>query len=593
MINLQISSLLEGYRTGRFTVEEVIAQCFSVCADMPEKVWIRRLSKAELSTYINALKSVDSASLPLYGIPFAVKDNIDLVGIPTTAGCAAYSYTPEQSAFVVAQLIAAGAIPLGKTNLDQFATGLVGTRSPFGACPNSFDPNYISGGSSSGSAVAVALGGCSFSLGTDTAGSGRVPAAFNNLIGLKPSKGLLSCSGVVPACKSLDCVSIFALDSMDAATVFSVAEKFDQEDCYARKSIPNSKSYANADWTFGVPQRDQLKFFGNREYQNAFEKTISMLEASGGIKREIDFSSFVDAAELLYSGPWVNERYAAVGEFIESYTGEAVLKTTSDIILSGKDIPAWEVFYAMYRLQELKRKTDKIMSEVDFLITPTTGTCYKISAVNADPVKLNTNLGYYTNYMNLLDYCAISVPAVMTSVLPFGVTLVAPAGHDKELLIHSGRLHEKSGLNIGTTSIKPLAFPDELDIPENEKVVLAVCGAHLRGYPLHYQLEELNAAFIGSARTAPNYRMFAFSGSDEVSKPGLIYVASGGSSIYVELYELNYASFGRFTATIPTPLGIGKVKLADGCIVSGFIAEAEVAEIGEDITALADWRKYK
>ena len=381
MTSLQITVLLEGYRSGALTIESVMEHCLAQADALPNEVWITRLSKAEVGTYVDALKSESPGSRPLYGIPFAIKDNIDLAGIPTTAGCPDFSYVPEQSAYVVERLIEAGAIPIGKTNMDQFATGLVGTRSPYGACPNSFDPDYISGGSSSGSAIAVAQGCCSFSLGTDTAGSGRIPAAFNNLIGLKPSKGLLSCSGVVPACKSLDCVSIFALDSADAQTVFKVAANFDAGDAYARK-LKQAPSVADS-WTFGVPKSDQLAFFGNGKYEAAFAESIALLEKAGGKKVEIDFQPFLDAANLLYSGPWVNERHAAVGEFIEA-NPQAVLETTRKIILSGLNIPAPDVFKAMYKLQALKRIADNVMNSVDLIVTPTAGTCYSCLLYTSD-----------------------------------------------------------------------------------------------------------------------------------------------------------------------------------------------------------------
>lgn len=428
-LDLRIGALRNGYLAKKFRVSDLIRRCAEAAARAPREVWIHRLDADTLAGYAERLEALDPPSLPLYGIPFAIKDNIDLAGAPTTAGCPEFAYVPERSAFVVERLIAAGAVPLGKTNLDQFATGLVGTRSPYGACPNAFDPAFISGGSSSGSAVAVASGCCSFSLGTDTAGSGRVPAAFNNLVGLKPSKGLLSCSGVVPACRSLDCVSIFALDCRDAETVFEVAAEFDPADCYSRKLDPVFRTGRR----FGVPRREQLNFFGNNEYREAFSHTVELLEASGFAKIEVDFAPFIAAAELLYSGPWVSERYAAVGEFIEAHP-DAVLGTTRRIILSGKEMPAYEAFRAMYRLQELKRTADAVMDSVDFLLTPTAGTCYTIAEVNADPVVLNTNLGYYTNYINLLDYAAVAVPAAMTAKVPFGVTLAGKAGSDRWLL---------------------------------------------------------------------------------------------------------------------------------------------------------------
>ncbi len=585
MKSLQISALHKAYERGEATVESVIEQCLKKMEETAPEVWIRKLTADEVAGYVQALADESPETKPLYGIPFVIKDNIDLGGIPSTAGCPDYTYVPETSAFVVQQLIDAGAIPLGKTNLDQFATGLVGTRSPYGACPNSFNPTYISGGSSSGSAVAVAEGCCSFSLGTDTAGSGRVPAAFNNLIGLKPSKGLISCSGVVPACKSLDCVSIFALDAADAQSVLDTACCFDGADAYARELV--QAPVISKAWTFGVPKKEQLAFFGNAEYERAFFQCVDMLVKAGGMPIEVDFQPFLDAANLLYSGPWVNERYAAVGSFIEEHS-DAVLETTRSIILSGLDIPAPKVFEAMYQLQAFKRVADEVMASVDMLVTPTAGTCYTIDEVNADPVQLNTNLGFYTNYMNLLDYAAVAVPTAMTSKIPFGVTLVSFAGHDRKLLQLADRLHQVSGLRVGKTEKRPMPYEP---VKTKRTVDLAVCGAHLHGHPLHYQLEELQAAFVESTETAREYRMFAFE-TGGIAKPGLIRDPEKGARIYIEIYRLTFSAFGKFVSAIPPPLGIGKVKLKNGTTVCGFIAEPEVATLGKEITALGDWRKF-
>ncbi len=585
MINLQITALLKAYRAGTEVIESVMKQCLKVADELPPEVWIQKLTAEEVAVYVQGLEGESPATKPLYGIPFVIKDNIDLVGIPTTAGCPEYAYIPEESAHVVDQLVQAGAIPLGKTNLDQFATGLVGTRSPYGACPNSFDPDYISGGSSSGSAVAVAKGCASFSLGTDTAGSGRVPAAFNNLIGLKPSKGLLSCSGVVPACKSLDCVSIFALDAADAQSVFDVASHFDPSDCYAREL--EQAPAVSASWTFGVPKNDQLKFFGNEEYNAAFYNSVEMLEKAGGTQVEIDFKPFLDAANLLYSGPWVNERHAAVGPFVDE-NPTAVLETTRTIICSGLKISAPDVFNAMYHLQAFKRIADKVMTSVDVLVTPTAGTCYTMNEINSDPIQLNTNLGFYTNYMNLLDYAAIAVPTAMTSTVPFGITLVSLAGHDLKLLQLADGLHQVSELKVGKTERRPLPLRPVLG---QGMVELAVCGAHLNGYPLHHQLENLNATLVESTETAPEYRMYAFK-TEGVAKPGLIRDLEKGSGIYLEIYQISYKAFGQFISTIPAPLGMGKVKLKSGRRICGFIAEPEVASLGKEITELGDWRNY-
>ena len=396
-------------------------------------IWIYTLSERELEPYLERLESCDTDSLPLYGIPFAIKDNIDLKGIPTTAACADYSYIPEESAFVVNCLIEAGAIPVGKTNLDQFATGLVGTRSPYGACQNSIDPEYISGGSSSGSAISVALDMAVFSLGTDTAGSGRVPAAFNNLVGLKPSKGLLSTTGVVPACRSLDCVSIFAKSTEDTQKVFDVAASFDAEDPYSRM-MPEREKTAPTAFRFAIPKKDQLKFFGDIEAEALYKEAVKTFEQMGGTAIEIDFSPMLEAANLLYYGPWVTERYIAVKDMIETKP-ESFIDVTKTIIESGKTKSAEDYFNAEYKIKAYKRQADLLMADIDFALTPTTGTIYTIDEVNADPIQLNTNLGYYTNFMNLLDFSAYAVPAgFRENGLPFGVTLFADAFEDHKLM---------------------------------------------------------------------------------------------------------------------------------------------------------------
>jgi allophanate hydrolase len=396
-------------------------------------IWIYLLSSEELEPYLARLEASDPSELPLYGIPFAIKDNIDLQGVPTTAACPDYSYIPEKSAYVVQALIEAGAIPVGKTNLDQFATGLVGTRSPYGACKNSIDPDYISGGSSSGSAVSVALKMAVFSLGTDTAGSGRVPAAFNNLVGLKPSKGVLSTSGVVPACRSLDCVSIFAKNTEDAQQVFDVAASFDKEDPYSRE-MPAVQKSALSTFSFAVPKKEQLKFFGDLEAEALYFKALEAFEGMGGCAVETDFTPLIEAANLLYFGPWVSERYVAVKEMLENRP-ESLIDVTRTIIASGKSKSAEEYFNAEYKLKACKRQSDTVMAGMDFALTPTTGTIYTIDEVNADPIQLNTNLGYYTNFMNLLDFCAYAVPAgFRENGLPFGVTLFSEAFEERKLL---------------------------------------------------------------------------------------------------------------------------------------------------------------
>lgn len=433
-LDLSIPALRQQYLAGSLTPPALVEQLDAcIGTNDPHNVWIRRLSKAEMLAYAHKLQGRNPADLPLYGIPFAIKDNIDLAGIPTTAACPDYAYTPEKSATVVQKLIAAGAIPVGKTNLDQFATGLVGARSPYGAGRNAFNPDYISGGSSAGSAVSVALGLASFSLGTDTAGSGRVPAAFNNLVGHKPTCGLLSTSGVVPACRTLDCVSIFAQDATDAEAVLSVAQGFDADDPYSRRAAPVAKTLGSS-FTFGVPRDDQLEFFGNPETPGLFRDAVARLQALGGNPVTIDFAPFLETARLLYEGPWVAERYAAIREFIENKP-EALFPVTRQIISGATKFSAADTYAALYRLKALQRRNEAAWECMDVLLMPTAGTIYTVTEVEADPVRTNSNLGYYTNFMNLLDLSAIAVPAgFQANGLPFGVTLCAPAFSDALLL---------------------------------------------------------------------------------------------------------------------------------------------------------------
>jgi allophanate hydrolase len=586
--SLLISDLRSGYLANRFTPAEIMVQLMDR-ADLAEQrhIWISRLSREQVMSYVRALQPRAIDDLPLYGIPFVIKDNIDLAGVPTTAACPPFAYTPSRSASVVQRLLDAGAIPLGKTNLDQFATGLVGTRSPHGACRNSFNAEYISGGSSSGSAVAVATGLASFSLGTDTAGSGRVPAAFNNLVGLKPSLGRLSTRGVVPACRSLDCVSIFALTAPDAASVLDVAEGFDPEDSYARKvgnaAIPRLR--------FGVPRRDQLQFFGDSEYERLFDASIARLESSGGIRVEIDFAPFLDAARLLYEGPWVAERYAAVGRFMDAHP-DALFPVTAQIIAGGRTPSAVEAFEGEYQLKALKRASEAAWSHVDFIVTPTAGTIYTIAAVDADPIRLNARLGYYTNFMNLFDLAGVAVPAGFRSDgLPFGITLIGPQASDRALLALADTEHRRCATTLGATNVQLSASTGVAPALAAGYIALAVCGAHMDGLPLNHQLRDRGGYFLQRTHTSPSYRLFALPGGPP-HRPGLVRVPRGGAAIDIEVWALPTETLGSFVASIPAPLGIGKIELESGALVSGFICEGYAASGAADITEFGSWREY-
>ena len=581
--DLSINSLRKRYLAGDLHPLDVMQDILARIGDDPHHVWIHRLSLAEIRDYVSALQDKDPVTLPLYGIPFAIKDNIDLAGVPTTAGCPEFAYQPQRHAVVVQRLIEAGAIPIGKTNLDQFATGLNGTRSPHGACRNAYDADYISGGSSSGSAVAVALGQASFSLGTDTAGSGRVPAAFNNLVGVKATRGWLSTCGVVPACRSLDCVSIFTLNTTDAGSVLSVAAGYDGQDAYSRQMLPHGFDFGRAEtFRFGVPRAEQLQFFGNQQAATLFQRSCDALRAIGGTAVEVDFAPFPDAARLLYEGPWVAERYVAIREFFDA-NAEYVNPVVREIITDAKKFSAADAFSGMYKLEALRKETAAVWNRIDCLVTPTAGTIYRIDEMRADPLRLNANLGYYTNFMNLLDYAAVAVPAgFQDNGLPFGITLVAPAHQDIPLLHLAGRLLHDA---------KECSAQNEILL--DGRVRVAVCGAHLEGLPLNRQLTSRGAHLVARTLTSADYRLYALPGGPPY-RPGMVRVSphETGASIEVEVWEMPSREFGSFVAGIPAPLGIGTITLESGEQVQGFVCEQYAVHHATDITCFGGWRAY-
>ena len=592
-----ISFLQSTYAGGAATPTQIIEEVYSrIDAHGTLPIWIHLVSKADSLRRAAELEAHSAAkNLPLYGVPFAVKDNIDVAGMPTTAGCAAFAYTPRKTSFVVQCLLDAGAILIGKTNLDQFATGLVGTRSPFGACSCVFDKDYISGGSSSGSAVAVSLGLVSFSLGTDTAGSGRVPAAFNNLIGLKPTKGLLSTAGVVPACRTLDCVSIFALTAADAQTVLHVTGKFDRDDPYSRPNVQNGTVAVSATrFRFGVPATCSLEFFGDEAARELYESAVNAMIRLGGEKVSIDYEPFRGAANLLYSGPWVAERLAAIESFAAEHAGD-MHPIVRQIITGASRYSAVDVFSNVYRLADLKRQTESQWSHIDVLLLPTTGTIYTKDAVENDAIKLNTNLGYYTNFVNLLDLTAVAVPAgFRVNGLPFGVSLIGPAFSDDALLRLADRLHRIQSLKTGA-HLRDVSESRPIDHPECPAgyVKVAVVGAHLVGQPLNYQMTERNSYLIKTTHTAGNYRLFALRNTTP-PKPGLVRVPGfEGSGIELEVWAMPEANFGGFVASIPPPLSIGTVELRDGSQVKCFLCEPFAIEGSLDITEFGGWRAFR
>jgi allophanate hydrolase len=594
---LDIASLSAAYESGADPTELLSALHRRIAQGGLNPVWISQVPLAQVTARLGETKSRRKAGeiLPLYGIPFAVKDNIDVAGLPTTAGCPAFAYVPKRSAHVVDRLEAAGAILLGKTNLDQFATGLNGTRSPYGIPSSAFDPRYISGGSSSGSAVAVAQGLVSFALGTDTAGSGRVPAAFNNIVGLKPTKGWLSTTGVVPACRSLDCVSVFAGAVEDALCVAHIAAGFDADDPFSRHppEFPARRDDFPAPFRFGVPENG-LEFFGDKEAVHLYAQSVARLEHLGGRKVAIDFSSFREASLLLYGGPWVAERLASIKNFAMGHAAD-MLPVIREIILGAGKLSAVDAFEGSYRLAELARRTEAQWARMDALLVPTAGTIYRIEEVLADPIRLNSNLGLYTNFTNLLDLAAIAVPAGFRGDgLPFGVTLIGRAYRDDALADLAGRLHATlGGASIGATGWKlPVAPRRKAMLGDADTVELAVVGAHLSGEALNHELTEIGAKLARTVHTSAGYSLYALANAVQ-PKPGLVFDGKGSGHIEVEIWSIPSGALGSFIAAIPAPLGIGTIVLADGTQVKGFLCESHALAGAKDITRFGSWRAYR
>jgi allophanate hydrolase len=582
-----IAEILQAHRSGT-SPEETIARTYArIRAHNDPAIFITLRDEADARGEARALTDT---SLPLYGVPFAVKDNIDVAGLPTTAACPAFAYTAKSDATCVKRLRAAGAIPVGKTNLDQFATGLVGVRSPYGIPRNVFDPKLIPGGSSSGSGVAVAAGLVPFSLGSDTAGSGRVPAGLGNIVGLKPSLGMVSTAGVVPACRTLDCVSVFALTVDDAWAAFAAMAGPDIADPYTRNR-PAGTPGPVPSLRIGVPIKGERVFFGDQVSAAQFEAAIARFAALGASIVEIDIEPFYETARLLYEGPWVAERYLAAQKLIAS-SPDAMHPVTYEIIIGGARGTAADAFAAFYKLEDLRRVRDHVFRQIDVLLVPTMPTAYTVAQVLADPIQLNSRLGTYTNFVNLLDLAGLAVPASMRpDGIPFGVTLLAPGGHDA-LLASLGRVfHADTTLPMGATGKSQPPLASLAATPQAGEIALAVIGAHLAGMPLNGELKSFGARFLESTHTAPDYKLFAL--DMQPPKPGLLRVAAGqGASIAVEIWALPADGFGRFVAAIPPPLGIGTLTLSDGRSVKGFLAESDGVTGARDISSFGGWRKF-
>jgi len=587
---VSIAALLAAYSDGAQHPAEVVARAYERALSAAGPAWISLVPWSDVKAQIAQL-SAASGDLPLYGVPFAIKDNIDLAGTPTTAACPAFAYTPARSAFVVERLMAAGAIPIGKTNMDQFATGLTGTRTPYGSCASVADPRYVSGGSSSGSAVVVADGTVPFALGTDTAGSGRVPAAFNAIVGLKPSLGRIGASGVVPACRSLDCVSLMTADVADAARVLAVASGPDRDDPYSR-AVPGAGAQGPrlparaAGARIAVPRPDGLTFGGDEQAAAAWQRALCRATALGWELTEIDFAPFAEAAAMLYGGPWIAERFAAVGSFIAAHP-QAVDPVVRDIVMAGRDVPAVQAFRAAHRLRELTMHSAVVWQRADALLLPTAPTLFTAAEIAEQPIARNALLGTYTNFVNLLDLCALALPAGgRADGLPFGVSLIAPAGADPALVALGSHWHKGHEADLpGGAGAGAAATAGT--------VALAVAGAHLSGEPLNGRLVALGARLRETVRSAPTYRLYALAGS-EPPKPGLVGGAPAtGRGVELEIWELTSEAFGQLVAAVPAPLAIGTVTLADGRAVKGFLCESSAVATALDITAHGGWRAYR
>jgi allophanate hydrolase len=596
-VSLDIATLHESYRAGLSPLK-VIREVYARHARLDDPgIFITLVEEKEALKTAAALGPFDPATKPLWGIPFAVKDNIDVAGLPTTAACPAFADVPSETASAVERLLSAGAIVIGKTNLDQFATGLVGVRSPYPIPRNSFDPDLVPGGSSSGSAVAVARGLVTLALGTDTAGSGRVPAGLNNIVGIKPSLGAIPVHGVLPACKTLDCVSIFALTVEDGWAAYKVMAGVDARDPWSRPIAVGEPEALPPESVVAVPDAASRLFFGDTAMAAAFDASLAVLERQGVRLQSVDLTPFFEVARLLYEGAWVAERYAAIRPFIEARP-EALLPVTRQIIEGARKLSAADAFAGLYRLAELRAKTEGLWRHVRALAVPTVPRAYRKAELLVDPIGPNSNSGMYTNFVNLLNLCAIAIPGVYRSDnLPAGITLIAPAGQDGLIAELANRFHHAVGVPMGATEVAlpvggkspPLASKGEIRLHEIELVVV---GAHLSGMALNHELQAVGAHLLRKTQTRPDYRLFALAGTG-TRRPGLIRVADGeGAPIAVEVWGLSPEGFGRFVAGVPSPLCIGTLRLADGTEPKGFLCESQGAAGAQDISALGGWRVY-
>jgi allophanate hydrolase len=585
--------MVAAHRAGAMSPARTVARSFQRIRDHNDPaIFISLRDEADVLAEAEALTRKGAAQLPLYGVPVAVKDNIDVLGLPTTAACPAFAYSPAHDATAVARLRAAGAIVIGKTNLDQFATGLVGVRSPYGIPNNPMRGDLIPGGSSSGSAVAVSAGLVPLALGTDTAGSGRVPAMLNNIVGLKPSLGLISTAGVVPACRTLDCVSILSLTVDDAMTALAAMSGPDGADPFSRERPLAAMNAFPGCLRLGVPRHGQLIFFGDKAAEKAYGDAVARWTALGATLVECDLEPFYETARLLYEGPWVAERYLVIRNLLAS-SPDAIHPVTREITAAGSRLTAADTFAALYRLQGLRRIAGRAFATIDALVLPTAPTAYSTAQVLANPIELNSRLGTYTNFVNLLDLCGLALPAsIRPDDIPFGITLLAPAGHDAQLASLGRVFHADTKLAMGSRNLQQPPLAALTTGVSGDEIALAVVGAHLSGMALNGELKALGGRLLGATATAPDYKFYALKGTTP-PKPGMLRVKAGsGSSIQLELWALSAASFGKFVAAIPPPLSIGTIRLIDGSGVKGFLVEPAAIAGARDISHFGGWRAF-
>ncbi|MFA6966214.1 allophanate hydrolase [Bosea sp. (in: a-proteobacteria)] len=587
-----LTSLLADHLDGTTTISQTIAAAYARHrAHGDDAIFITLRPEAEVLAEAEILQAEGPKGRRLWGIPIAVKDNIDVAGQATTAACPAFAYQPAQDASVVARLRAAGAIIIGKTNLDQFATGLNGTRSPYGVPLNTLRADLVPGGSSSGSASAVAAGIVPVSLGTDTAGSGRVPAGLQNLVGLKPSLGLVPTAGVVPACRTLDCVSVFALTVEDAWAVLDVVAGPDASDPFSRPVPLGHPGAVPPTIRIAVPRPENLDVAGDAGAAASFALAVERARALGAQIVPLDMTPLYETARLLYEGPWVAERYLAIQDLL-ARDPDAILPVIRQVI-AGKPLPdAAATFAARYRVAELALTAKAALKGIDALMVPTAPRPVTLAEMATDPIGMNSLLGRYTNFVNLLDMCALAIPVSLAADgTAAGITLIAPSGHDALLAGLGQALHAAAGLPLGATGL-PYPTPGTLPVrAAPDAIEIAVVGAHLSGMPLNGELTRLGATFLRATTTTPDYRLFALPGGPP-ARPGLIRVGSGGATIALEVWSLPPEGFGRFVAGIPAPLGIGTLTLADGTKVKGFLCETIATEGARDVTEFGGWRAF-